>query len=62
MDREQAIHAFIQYVISISDGAMDKEQADRLALTINTAAQANLLRVVECPEEPFIGLYGILEV
>jgi hypothetical protein len=41
---------------------MEKEQVDRLALTINTAAQANLIRVAEAVAEWYLGMYGIEEV
>jgi hypothetical protein len=34
---------------------MDKEQADRLALTINTAARANLVRVADATAEWCLG-------
>jgi hypothetical protein len=63
MDREQAIHALIQNVISTPClGTMEREQADRLALTINAAAQANLIRVAEAVAEWCLGMYGIEEV
>jgi hypothetical protein len=39
-----------------------REQVDRLALTINTAAQANLIRVAEAIAEWCLGMYGIEEV
>ncbi len=41
---------------------MDKEQADGLALAINTAAGTNLVRVVEATAEWCRGMYGIEEV
>jgi hypothetical protein len=62
MDREQAIQALIEDVISTYDGSLPKERADKLALMINTAAGATLVRVVECTEAPFIGDYGIERV
>jgi hypothetical protein len=38
---------------------MEKVQVYRLALTINTAAQANLIRVAEATAERCLGMYGI---